>query len=196
MGQEGVIQSATEFPCLTKVLRNFTRIDFDLTSAWRHLHWIDFGGDNREMVRGTWKTAPVYTGDHTAKGRKRNQRPDLNRSETRAALEAMKKLPELLPEITLIMRNIPEINFAGVSVLGPKSCILPHRHEGQNMICHILLSAVSSMAGLRVGCHSRVWDSAGESMVFDSSIEHEAWNSDHLHDRSILHIDFTPLTES
>lgn len=186
-----MIQSADEFPCLKQLLRSWHVVRMDLDNAWRHLHWLDYGADDKSLVRGDWKTAPLYTGNMRSKGRKPKWRPDLDRKTMRAVLKSMRKLPELVPAITRIFGAIPEINFAGLSVLGPASEILPHRHENQGMICHVFLYGPLRQCGLRVGEQRKTWQESGESMVFDSSMEHEAWNIGNSV-RSIVHIDFSP----
>lgn len=186
-----LIWSADEFPCLKRILLSWSDVRRDLTNAWRHLHWLDYGGDDKKLVRGEWRTAPIYTGNMRSKGRKGKWRPDLNRKTTRAVVKAMRKLPTLVPEITRIFAATPEINFAGLSILGPASQILPHRHENQGMICHVFLSGPLKHCGLKVGAQSKTWQEAGESMVFDSHEEHESWNIGNR-SRSIVHIDFSP----
>jgi aspartyl/asparaginyl beta-hydroxylase (cupin superfamily) len=62
------------------------------------------------------------------------------------------------------------------SLLRPKARIPPH-HGFMNtrLICHLPL-IVPHNCGLRVGNETREWRE-GELMVFDDTIEHEAWNS-------------------
>jgi aspartyl/asparaginyl beta-hydroxylase (cupin superfamily) len=62
------------------------------------------------------------------------------------------------------------------SLLRPGARIPPH-HGFMNarLICHLPL-IVPPNCGLRVGNETREWRE-GEVVVFDDSIEHEAWNS-------------------
>ena len=74
-----------------------------------------------------------------------------------------------------------------LSVLRPGARIPPH-HGFMNarLICHLPL-VVPSRCGLRVGNQTHIWRE-GEIVVFDDTIEHEAWNgSDQL--RAVLIFD-------
>ncbi|MGO9991592.1 MAG: aspartyl/asparaginyl beta-hydroxylase domain-containing protein [Steroidobacteraceae bacterium] len=72
-----------------------------------------------------------------------------------------------------IDNRTPSVLF---SVLRPGARIPPH-HGFMNarLICHLPL-IVPPKCGLRVGNETREWRE-GEVVVFDDSIEHEAWNS-------------------
>lgn len=74
---------------------------------------------------------------------------------------------------------IPKINgrspMALVSILKPKTHIPPHTGMlNTRLICHIPL-LVPRGCRLRVGCETREVVE-GQAMIFDDSIEHEAWN--------------------
>lgn len=61
------------------------------------------------------------------------------------------------------------------SLLRPGAHILPHvGYTNARLICHLPL-IVPEHCGLRVGNETRTW-TPGEALVFDDSIEHEAWN--------------------
>jgi len=61
------------------------------------------------------------------------------------------------------------------SLLRPKTRIPPHTgHTNARLICHLPL-VVPDGCGLRVGNETRSW-SPGQALIFDDSIEHEAWN--------------------
>ncbi|MGH7023528.1 MAG: aspartyl/asparaginyl beta-hydroxylase domain-containing protein, partial [Caulobacteraceae bacterium] len=61
------------------------------------------------------------------------------------------------------------------SLLRPHVRIPPHTGEtNARLICHLPL-IVPGGGGLRVGNQTRAW-SEGEALIFDDSIEHEAWN--------------------
>jgi aspartyl/asparaginyl beta-hydroxylase (cupin superfamily) len=61
------------------------------------------------------------------------------------------------------------------SVLRPGARIPPHTgHNNARLICHLPL-IVPEGCGLRVGNETRPW-SPGQMLIFDDSIEHEAWN--------------------
>lgn len=61
------------------------------------------------------------------------------------------------------------------SLLKPGTHIQPHNGLlNTRLICHLPLIVPNDCA-LRVGAETRVWQ-AGEMLIFDDSIEHEAWN--------------------
>jgi len=86
------------------------------------------------------------------------------------------------PRTLAALRDVPLCRIAGrtpsvlFSLLRPGARIPPH-HGFMNtrLICHLPL-IVPPACGLRVGNETRAW-TEGELMVFDDSIEHEAWNS-------------------
>ncbi len=62
------------------------------------------------------------------------------------------------------------------SRLAPRTRIPPHHGQvNARLICHLPL-IVPPGCGLRVGNETRSWVE-GETMIFDDSIEHEAWNN-------------------
>lgn len=62
------------------------------------------------------------------------------------------------------------------SLLRPGVRIPPHTgHTNARLICHLPL-IVPPGCGLRVGNETRQWRE-GEALIFDDSIEHEAWNN-------------------
>jgi aspartyl/asparaginyl beta-hydroxylase (cupin superfamily) len=61
------------------------------------------------------------------------------------------------------------------SVLKPGAHIRPHHGLlNTRLICHVPLIAPDG-CGLRVGAETRRWEE-GNALIFDDSIEHEAWN--------------------
>ena len=84
-----------------------------------------------------------------------------------ATMAALSKVP--IPEIA---ERSPMALF---SVLRPGTRIPPHHGMiNTRLICHLPL-VVPSGCGLRVGNETRMVE-AGRMMIFDDSIEHEAWN--------------------
>jgi aspartyl/asparaginyl beta-hydroxylase (cupin superfamily) len=62
------------------------------------------------------------------------------------------------------------------SLLRPGARIPPHTgHNNARLICHLPL-IVPEGCGLRVGNETRPW-TLGETLIFDDTIEHEAWNT-------------------
>ena len=96
--------------------------------------------------------------------------------DTMAALEVL--------DLTRLGARAPSILF---SRLAAGARIPPH-HGVMNarLICHLPL-IVPSGCGFRVGGETRQW-SEGELLVFDDTVEHEAWN-DSRSDRIILIFD-------
>jgi len=83
---------------------------------------------------------------------------------TSAALEAL--------PLVRIRGNAPEVMF---SVLTPGTHILPHRGvTNTRVVCHLPL-VVPEDCALVVGGESRAWRE-GETVAFDDTYEHEAWN--------------------
>ena len=94
-------------------------------------------------------------------------------------MAAMRAVP--LPHITT---RAPSILF---SLLRPGARIPPHAGVmNARLICHLPL-IVPQPSGFRVGNETRAWE-AGKLLVFDDSIEHEAWN-DSAEDRVVLIFD-------
>jgi aspartyl/asparaginyl beta-hydroxylase (cupin superfamily) len=68
--------------------------------------------------------------------------------------------------------RMPSVLF---SLLRPHVRIPPHTGQtNARLICHLPL-IVPGGGGLRVGNETRSW-TEGEALIFDDSIEHEAWN--------------------
>jgi aspartyl/asparaginyl beta-hydroxylase (cupin superfamily) len=73
------------------------------------------------------------------------------------------------------------------SLLAPGARIMPHTGMfNTRLVCHLPL-IVPPDCGFRVGNAVREWEE-GRLMVFDDSIEHEAWN-DSDRDRVVLIFD-------
>ncbi|HVR91848.1 MAG TPA: aspartyl/asparaginyl beta-hydroxylase domain-containing protein [Novosphingobium sp.] len=83
-----------------------------------------------------------------------------------------------------ISSRAPSLMF---SLLRPKSRIPAHTGMiNTRLICHLPL-IVPPGCGFRVGSETRHWE-VGKLMVFDDTVEHEAWN-DSTHDRLVLIFD-------
>jgi aspartate beta-hydroxylase len=86
------------------------------------------------------------------------------------------------PNTMAALREVPMCQMKGrtpsvlFSLLRPGARIRPHHgFTNVRLICHLPL-IVPGKCGLRVGNEARVWRE-GELVIFDDSIEHEAWNS-------------------
>jgi ornithine lipid ester-linked acyl 2-hydroxylase len=114
----------------------------------------------------------------------------------------------LCPETSRIVENIPGLITAAFSSLKPKTHIKPHvgyrytydngtltRSELNNTVlrCHLglIVPATYTAIGcaIRIGDEFRNWEE-GKCLVFEDTVEHEAWNRSQGK-RVILLIDFT-----
>ncbi len=63
------------------------------------------------------------------------------------------------------------------SALAPRTHIPPHTGESNaRLVVHLPLIVPENCGSLRVGFEQRAWR-VGEALIFDDSIEHEAWNN-------------------
>jgi aspartyl/asparaginyl beta-hydroxylase (cupin superfamily) len=103
--------------------------------------------------------------------------------------EAASRCPRTMEALTSVpLTDAPERTPSVLfSVLRPHTHIPPHTgYTNARLICHLPL-IVPGGCGLRVGSQTRSW-AEGEALIFDDSIEHEAWNeSDSL--RAVLLFD-------
>lgn len=92
------------------------------------------------------------------------------------------------PMTTQCLEKIPGMTTGGFSVLGPHTHIKPHvGYTGEVLRCHLGL-IIPEHCAIRVGDETRQWQE-GKVLVFDDTVEHEAWNkSDKM--RVILLLDF------
>lgn len=108
----------------------------------------------------------------------------------------------LCPETAAAVSTIPGLKMAGFSVLAPHTRIAPHTGTkgwaGYVLRAHLPVHVPSGAeapgpdgrprCAIRVGDDVRTWR-PGEVMVFDDSVDHEAWNgTDEV--RVVLLIDF------
>ncbi len=82
---------------------------------------------------------------------------------------------KLCPETTRLVKQIPGLVTAGFSSLTPGTHIAPHTGYDDGLLrCHLGLT-VPDNCGIRVGEETRTWQE-GKCLVFDDTVEHEAWN--------------------
>lgn len=95
------------------------------------------------------------------------------------------------PQTEALVKQIPGLMMAGFSRLTPGAHIVPHRgyegYAGHVLRVHMGLD-IPNDCGIRVGEVTRTWKE-GECLVFDDSIEHEAWNNSGR-SRTVLLCDF------
>ncbi|VXD10553.1 Aspartyl/asparaginyl beta-hydroxylase family protein, involved in Hassallidin biosynthesis [Planktothrix serta PCC 8927] len=94
----------------------------------------------------------------------------------------------LCPQTTQLVEGIPGMMTAGFSSLAPGTYIGPHFGVTQAVLrCHLGL-IVPDECGIRVDKETRSWQE-GKCLVFDDTLEHEAWNKSGK-PRVVLLIDF------
>lgn len=179
------------FNCLRPILDEFDHLKGELESA--DLRWQEWAAEGHaELVHGDWSTAPVYRGNATGHGRRPKPRPRMDRQAWNRFAAEVRSLPAKLRFCHAVFGDIPEINFVGMSRLGPRSWIEPHAHANDDsLILHVLLEAEPGRSGIAVGGQRVVWERPGHAAVFDDNLAHFAWN-DAATPRTLLHVDFSP----
>lgn len=93
------------------------------------------------------------------------------------------------PHTTRLIESVPHITTALFSILEPGTHITPHRGLYAGVLrCHIPLIIPTGDCGIRVGNQVYRWQQ-GVPIIFDDTIEHEAWNRT-TERRVVLFIDF------
>lgn len=94
----------------------------------------------------------------------------------------------LCPETAKLVEAIPGMTTAGFSSLAPGTQIAPHAGYSDTVLrCHLGL-VVPEDCGIRVGGQNRQWVE-GKCLIFNDSVEHEAWNHSDC-SRIVLLVDF------
>jgi len=94
----------------------------------------------------------------------------------------------LCPETAQALAQIPGLTLAGFSRLAPGAHVKPHVGWAKSVFRLHLGLIIPSDCRLRVGSESRHWQE-GRCLIFDDTVEHEAWNgSDET--RTVLLLDF------
>lgn len=95
------------------------------------------------------------------------------------------------PTIERLISKRPDLVTVEFSMLEPHTHILPHRgFTGLVYRGHLGMKIPAGEIGLRVADETRRWEEGG-FLVFDDSIEHEAWNKTDER-RVVLMVDFVP----
>jgi beta-hydroxylase len=97
---------------------------------------------------------------------------------------------ERCPRTAELLRGIPSIQSAMFSVFEPGMHVPPHHGPFKGVLRYHLGLVVpgGGRCGIRVGQEFRSWREGG-SLVFDDTLEHEAWN-DTQGTRVVLFVDF------
>lgn len=98
------------------------------------------------------------------------------------------------PQTTALLQQIPGIENAGFSRLAAGTEIRPHVGYTKQVLRLHLGLVTPPDCGLRVGSEVQHWR-AGQCLVFDDTVEHEAWNRSSL-DRVVLLVDFARPLET
>jgi beta-hydroxylase len=93
------------------------------------------------------------------------------------------------PRTAAALAKVPHLTTAGFSRMAPGSHIAPHEGWVSTVYRAHLGLVVPGESALRVGDEIRRWRE-GEVLVFDDTVEHEAWNHAES-DRTVLLFDFS-----
>jgi ornithine lipid ester-linked acyl 2-hydroxylase len=104
---------------------------------------------------------------------------------------------EMCPRTAALMREIPGMTTAMISILSPRKHILDHRGPYKGVLRYhlgLIVPKNAKACRIRVGEDVRHWE-AGQSMIFDDTFNHEVWN-DTDETRVVLFVDvLRPLPE-
>jgi ornithine lipid ester-linked acyl 2-hydroxylase len=92
------------------------------------------------------------------------------------------------PATAAALRRIPGLSMAGFSRLAPHTHVRPHVGWAASVYRLHLPLVVPAGCRLRVAAETRAWEE-GRCLVFDDTVEHEAWNDSAL-PRGVLLLDF------
>jgi len=97
---------------------------------------------------------------------------------------------EMCPRTAALMREIPGMRTAMISILSPRKHILDHRGPYKGVLRYhlgLIVPEDAARCRIRVGEDIRHWE-AGKSMMFDDTFNHEVWN-DTDETRVVLFVD-------
>jgi beta-hydroxylase len=100
------------------------------------------------------------------------------------------------PRTARAIAAVPGVVNAGFSLFQPGTRLYPHRGELRSVLrCHLPLVVPAGDVALRCGASIRRWQ-PGRCLVFDDTLEHEAWNRSAA-DRVVLIVTFqVPVGEA
>jgi beta-hydroxylase len=85
---------------------------------------------------------------------------------------------QMCPRTAALMKEIPGMTTAMISILSPRKHILDHRGPYKGVLRYhlgIIVPKDAEACRIRVGDDIRHWE-AGKSMIFDDTFNHEVWN--------------------
>jgi beta-hydroxylase len=97
---------------------------------------------------------------------------------------------EMCPRTAALMREIPGMKTAMISILSPRKHILDHRGPYKGVLRYhlgLIVPQDAESCRIRVGEDYRHWEE-GSSMIFDDTFNHEVWN-DTDETRVVLFVD-------
>ncbi|TMK99839.1 MAG: aspartyl/asparaginyl beta-hydroxylase domain-containing protein [Actinobacteria bacterium] len=97
---------------------------------------------------------------------------------------------ELCPRTAALMREIPGMKTAMISILSPRKHILDHRGPYKGVLRYhlgLIVPKDAPSCRIRVGEDIRHWEE-GKSLIFDDTFNHEVWN-DTDETRVVLFVD-------
>jgi aspartyl/asparaginyl beta-hydroxylase (cupin superfamily) len=97
---------------------------------------------------------------------------------------------EMCPRTAALMRQIPGMKTAMISILSPRKHILDHRGPYKGVLRYhlgLIVPQDAEACRIRVGEDIRHWQE-GESLLFDDTFNHEVWN-DTDETRVVLFVD-------
>jgi beta-hydroxylase len=97
---------------------------------------------------------------------------------------------EMCPRTAALMREIPGMTTAMISILSPRKHILDHRGPYKGVLRYhlgLIVPQDAEACRIRVGDDIRHWEE-GKSMIFDDTFNHEVWN-DTDETRVVLFVD-------
>ena len=97
---------------------------------------------------------------------------------------------QMCPQTAALMRQIPGMTTAMISILSPRKHILDHRGPYKGVLRYhlgLIVPKDAESCRIRVGEDIRHWQE-GKSMIFDDTFNHEVWN-DTDETRVVLFVD-------
>jgi beta-hydroxylase len=92
------------------------------------------------------------------------------------------------PNTAKALQQVPGLSMAGYSRLAPHTHVKPHVGWAESVYRLHLPLVVPLGCRLRVAAETRSWQE-GRCLIFDDTVEHEAWNDSDL-PRGVLLLDF------